>query len=243
MVHHPAPLHHQYLIGDRPHSSNIVGDEQIADTQLLLDAVEQFQYAFSHQLVEGRGHFIADDQLRFGRQGPGDADALLLPAGQFTRLTLHEGRRVEFDHLQQFGDPRAHGLALEAEVERQRPADDVDDALAWVQRRVGDLVDHLDAPQLLLAALAKVRRQGFAVVQHLAIGGRQQAGDQARRGALATAGFADHGQGLPAIKLQRNIMQHRLVAVTGATLAQFQQRLLLLWQCLGLGAETAHRPQ
>ncbi|MNZ64338.1 hypothetical protein D3C78_825060 [compost metagenome] len=243
MVHHPAPLHHQYLIGDRPHSSNIVGDEQIADTQLLLDAVEQFQYAFSHQLVEGRGHFIADDQLRFGRQGPGDADALLLPAGQLPGLTIHEGRRVEFDHLQQFGNPGAHGFTLEAQIKRQRPADNVDDALARIQRGVGDLVDHLDAPQLLLAALAKVCRQGFAVVQHLAVGRWQQTGDQPRGGAFATARLADHRQGLTTVELEGNVVQHRLLAITGATVAQFQQRLFLLRTGLGFGAETAHRPQ
>ncbi|MNI59539.1 hypothetical protein D3C73_1147060 [compost metagenome] len=242
MVHHPAPLHHQYLIGNRPHCSNIVGDEQVGDTQLLLDAVEQFQYAFGDQLVQGRGHFVADDQLRIGRQGPGDADALFLPARQFPGLTLHEGRRVEFDHFQQLGDPCAHGLALEAQIKRQWPTDDIDDALTRVQRRVGDLVDHLDAPQLFLAALTKVRRQGFAVVQHLAVSRRQQAGDQPRRGALAATGFTDHRQGLAAIQLQRYVVQHRLPAITGAAVAQLQQRLFLLRTGLGLGAETAHRP-
>ncbi|MCY1446275.1 hypothetical protein D9M71_628290 [compost metagenome] len=125
--------------------------------------------------------------MRIGRQGPGDADALLLPAGQLPGLTIHEGRRVEFDHLQQFGNPGAHGFTLEAQIKRQRPADNVDDALARIQRGVGDLVDHLDAPQLLLAALAKVRRQGFAVVQHLAVSRWQQSGDQPRRGAFAAA--------------------------------------------------------
>ncbi|MNS42859.1 hypothetical protein D3C72_752510 [compost metagenome] len=220
-----------------------MGDEQVGDTQLLLDAVEQFQYAFGDQLVQGRGHFVADDQLRIGRQGPGDADALFLPARQFPGLTLHEGRRVEFDHFQQLGDPCAHGLALEAQIKRQWPTDDIDDALTRVQRRVGDLVDHLDAPQLFLAALTKVRRQGFAVVQHLAVSRRQQAGDQPRRGALAATGFTDHRQGLAAIQLQRYVVQHRLPAITGAAVAQLQQRLLLLRASLGFGAETAHRPQ
>ena len=38
-------------------------------------------------------------------------------------------------------------------------------------------------------------------------------------------------------------MQHRLTTVTGAAVAQFQQRLLLLRARLGFGAETAYRPQ
>ncbi|MNN69359.1 hypothetical protein D3C81_1851450 [compost metagenome] len=107
--------------------------------------VHQFENAFGHQLVQRRGHFVADDQLRVGGQGAGDADALLLATGQFARLALHELAGLQFDHGQQVGDAITHGLALEAEVEAQGPADDIDDALPRVQGRVRNLVNHLHA--------------------------------------------------------------------------------------------------
>ena len=208
-----------------------------------LHPIQQLENPLGHQLVQRRSHLVADDHLRLGGQGPGDADPLLLPAGQLRRQSLHELARVEFDHLQQLGHPLTQGLALESQVERQRSADDVDDTLTWIEGRVGDLVDHLDAAQLRLAAAAIVRRQDFTVEQHLPAARLQQAGNQSRRGALAAARLADHRQGLAPIETHRDIVQHRLLAVAGRSVTHFEQRPALLRPALGVGTETAHRPQ
>ncbi len=47
--------------------------------------------------------------------------------------------------------------AAEAEIEFQRPADGVAHRVARIERHVGRLVDHLDAPQLLARALLEGR--------------------------------------------------------------------------------------
>ncbi|MNL59725.1 hypothetical protein D3C87_1834760 [compost metagenome] len=53
VINHPAPLHHQHFIGNRAHGGDVMGDEQVGDAELLLNAVEQLEHAFSHQLIEG----------------------------------------------------------------------------------------------------------------------------------------------------------------------------------------------
>ena len=102
----------------------------------------------------------------------------------------------------------ADGGAAAAEIEPERPADDLADRLARVQRDVGHLVDHLDAAQLVAAALLVAARQAGAGKGDLAALARQQAGDDAGQRALAAARLADHGQRLAARHGQADIVDH-----------------------------------
>ena len=62
-----------------------MGDEHVGELELVLQPLQQLEDLLRHQLVERRGHLVTDDQLRLGGQRAGDADALLLPAGQLAR--------------------------------------------------------------------------------------------------------------------------------------------------------------
>jgi hypothetical protein len=63
-----------------------VGDEEVAEALLVLEAAEQVDDLRLHRDVEGRHRFIADDQAGVERQGAGDADALALATGEFVRI-------------------------------------------------------------------------------------------------------------------------------------------------------------
>ena len=75
--------------------------------ELVLQPLQQLQDFLGHQRVERRGRLVADDQLGLGGQRAGDADALLLAAGELAGTAVGEVRR-QADLRQQFGDPRLH---------------------------------------------------------------------------------------------------------------------------------------
>ena len=53
-----------------------------------------------HELVERAGDFVTDDESRLCRQGPGDADALLLPSGQLRGIAVVVVRWFQLDQVE-----------------------------------------------------------------------------------------------------------------------------------------------
>ena len=63
-----------------------------AEAQLVLEVGEQVEDAGPDGRVEGGHRLVQHQQARFGRQRPGDADALALAAGQLVREAVAVGR-------------------------------------------------------------------------------------------------------------------------------------------------------
>ena len=105
---------------------------------------------------------------------------------------------MEADQRQQFADAVGNRrLALDQAEGADRLGDDAADAPARVERGVGVLKDHLDAPAQALALIGRGRiAHRDAVDGDRAGRGRQQADDHARHGRFARAGFADEREGL-----------------------------------------------
>ena len=76
------------------------------------------------------------------------------PPDKFGRVAVGKAL-AHLDLLEQFGDAPVALGAAHAEVEFQRPADDGADGLARVHRHIGHLVDHLQLPQIVLAAVGQ----------------------------------------------------------------------------------------
>ena len=132
----PPEVHHGDLVGDVPHDGEVVGDEQVRQSELVLEVLEQVDDLALHGHVERRDGLVAHEHLRLDGERPGDADALALPAGELVRIPVHVAG-VEADELEQILDrpvPPAlrHGIGVDAE----RLADDLADAHPRVQRRV-----------------------------------------------------------------------------------------------------------
>ncbi len=57
-------------------------DEQVSETELVLQILQQIEYLGLNRHVECRDGFVEDDELRFECECASDADALSLPAGE-----------------------------------------------------------------------------------------------------------------------------------------------------------------
>ena len=92
------------------HHFHLVGDEQDGQAELAVDVLQQRQDRARRLGIERRGRFVGQQQRRAGGKRPGDADALLLAAGERRRIGL---RLVgETDEIEQFARARFRRSAL-----------------------------------------------------------------------------------------------------------------------------------
>ena len=91
--------------------------------------------------VEVAGRLVGDDQFRVGDDRPGDADALLLPAGELPRPVVHAVRQA--DQVQR----RFHLLAALLLRQRQKQQRQLDVLVGGEHRQqVVELEDEADVP-------------------------------------------------------------------------------------------------
>ena len=169
-------------------------DEQVAEIEVALQVAHQVDHLRLDRDVQGRDRLVGDQQLRVQDQSARDADALALAARKLVRVARH--RLDAQAHLvEQGGDPiplLAAGVDQLVDVERL--ADRIADLQARIERGVGVLKDHLDAPPHGHQIAAARPRDVDAVDPNLALGRLEQADDGAPEGRLAAAGFADQAE-------------------------------------------------
>ncbi len=198
-----AGVHHRHAVADAADHVHLVGDQHDGQAQFAVDLGQQLQHLAGGLRVEGAGGLVAQQDLRPGAQRPGDADALLLPAGELRRVLV--GVLLQADAGQQLGDPGVDLGAAQLAGQAQRHGDIVGDGLRRQQVEV--LEDH---PDLLAEAAQALGIEGGdvdAVDLDAPAGGLLQAVDQAQQGALAGAGMADDAEHLTAFDLQRGRLQ------------------------------------
>ena len=102
----PAEVHHRDAVADVLDDAHVVGDEDVRQSQLPLEGLEQVQDLGLDGDVEGRDRLVADDEVRLQHQSPGDPDPLPLAAAELVRVAPGVVR-LEPDHVH---DPRDPGL-------------------------------------------------------------------------------------------------------------------------------------
>jgi hypothetical protein len=129
-----AEVHHRDAVGDVAHHRQVVGDEHVADLQLLLQLVEQVEHLGLDRQVERGDGLVADDDVGVQCQGTGDADTLPLPAGELLRK-LVGGLGPQAHQLQQPAHPHVAVLPVLDQflVAAPRLGDDVGGRHAGVQ--------------------------------------------------------------------------------------------------------------
>jgi hypothetical protein len=135
--------------------------------------------------VEVAGRLVGDQQRRPGRDGAGDADALLLARGQ------HDRRQVFLAEQPDLVERRPHpaaGLAGARAGDHQRQADVVEHRPVAQQLVV--LEHHADMAAEGRHLAARNGRGVAPADQHLAAGGALDAGDELQERALARAGMS-----------------------------------------------------
>ena len=121
-----------------------MADEQHRRAVLALDVHQQFGDGRLHRDVERRDRLVGDHDLGVAGEGAGDADALLLAAGELARHAGGEGARQAHE-VEQFEHPRlALGVGLADAEFLQRANDLRADAMAGVERVERVLEHHLD---------------------------------------------------------------------------------------------------
>ena len=95
-----------------------------------------------HRDVERARRLVEHDQLRVQRQRAGDRDALALPAGELVGIAV-EVLPAHADLLEQLDDALGQLGAGRLAIDPQRPADDVLDEVARIERGEGILEDDL----------------------------------------------------------------------------------------------------
>ncbi|MNC30641.1 hypothetical protein D3C75_789300 [compost metagenome] len=155
---------------------HLVGDQHDGQAQALVDVAQQFKNGSGGLRVQRRGGLVAQQDLGVMHQRPGNAHALLLPAGQLRRV--HVVLFLQADQLQQFAYlALAFGLGHAGHLQGQ--LDVLPHGLGRHQVEV--LEDHADAPAQGHKLVLIERRDIHLVDQYAALAGLLQAVDGAQQ--------------------------------------------------------------
>ena len=205
-VHDPDP------IAQRPDDAEVVSDEQDRRVRLGLERPDEIEDARLDGGVETRRRLVEDQELRIGRQGDGDDDALLHPARELVRVALEDPFRVaDLDTAKGLERVRL-GLVLALAQDAER----FDDLRSHLRRRIEGrarvLIDHRGVVHPELADLVVGHlRDVVAGDQDPPAGDdrvpRQVADGGIGGGRLAAAGLADQTVRLAGLDLERHATQ------------------------------------
>jgi hypothetical protein len=84
--------------------SQIVGDEKVGKTQLLLQIFQKIQNLGLHRDIEGTDRFITDNELRMKGNRAGNVDPLPLASAELMGETVHCVLRVQSHQFQEISN-------------------------------------------------------------------------------------------------------------------------------------------
>jgi len=142
---HRPQVHHGHAITDVPDHRQVVRDEEVGEPQLLLQVGQQVEDLRLDRHVERGDGLVADDEVWLEGDGPRDAHALTLPAGEVAgKPVVVLG--IEPDLFHELLHEAKALVALCQAVDLEGVADDGADPPARVERSVRVLEHHLHAP-------------------------------------------------------------------------------------------------
>ena len=87
-LYHPAQIHNDYPVRNVLNDREVMSDEQICETHLILQILKHVDDLRLNGYVKGRDRLVADDELRIYREGSRDTDTLSLSAREFVRVAV-----------------------------------------------------------------------------------------------------------------------------------------------------------
>ena len=88
--HHFAQVHDRHMGGDVLYHTQIMGDEDQRDAQLLLQVHEQVDDLGLDRHIQGGDALVTDDQLGTDGQGAGNTKPLALAAGKLMEMCIRD---------------------------------------------------------------------------------------------------------------------------------------------------------
>ena len=208
LLHDPPGIHHRNSVGDLPRHAEIMGDEDDAHPEFLLQAAQQQQDLDLHRCVQRRRRLVGEQQFRPAGKCDGDHRALAQTAGEFMRIGRQPalGRR-DLHKVEQFQRPLARGVLGDAFMADDGFGNLLADGEHRVQRRHRLLKHHrhLTPAQLGQIGLAggddvvptdvdRTTEHGFLR--------RVEAHQRTQRDRFAGAGFTEDAQHLARIEIE-----------------------------------------
>ena len=225
-----AEIHHRHLVGDLVDDAEIVGDEDHAHAQILLERAHQFQHLGLDGDVEGRGRLVGNQQLRTGRERERDHRALAHAAGHFMGVLVDPRGGIGNADLVQHVDGELPGLAAaKAPVQPDRLDHLVADGIDRAEGSHRFLKDHADlaaaqgseTPAARIQLLDLDQASILGAVMHAGLvaqpgGGRQQPHQRLGGDRFAGTGFSDQAERLAGFDLKSHALHRRDHALIGA---------------------------
>ena len=84
---HATVTHHEHIVAQVAHDAEVVGDEEIAESEGSLQVVKRVERLRLHRHIEARYRLVADQDVGPRRNGACDRDALLLAAREMPWAT------------------------------------------------------------------------------------------------------------------------------------------------------------
>ena len=133
---HPSEIHHEDPVADVFDHGEVVGNEKQCRTGFVADLGEEVDDRGLHAHIQRGDRFVRDQEARFRRERPGDADALALAAGKLMGIAVHL-LRPESDHGEEFADTGGAPGGVQTGVELEHLFDRVTDGETGIERAVG----------------------------------------------------------------------------------------------------------
>ena len=187
-----ALRHHGDGLADLAHHPQVVRDEHVCQSGIVLDLAQQVEHLSLNGDVERTGGLVAHQDLGSTGERAGDADALALPTGELDGAAMQCGRRQP-DTVHQLRCPLRALTLVAHPLQPKRLADYVDGGQMRIQGPVRVLKDHLHTRSERAQRFLRQLRNIGAVDNDAPGGGSQQPHDGLGYGGLAATGFADDG--------------------------------------------------
>jgi len=134
--------HHGDGLADLAHHPQVVRDEHVGQSGILLDLAQQVEHLSLNGDVERAGRLVAHQDLGSTGERAGDADALALPTGELDGAAMQGGRRQP-DTVHQLRCPLRALTLVAHPLQPKRLADYIDGGQMRIQGPVRVLKDHL----------------------------------------------------------------------------------------------------
>ena len=207
MLDEAAHIHDRHFVADMANHGEIMGDDEIGEAELALQPRHQVQDLALDRDVEARRRLVGDDELGREGDGPGDADAARLAAGELVGIA--PGEILRQPHQGQ--EPSRLGLQISPAhaMDHEGLGDQGAHRAPRAQARDRVLEHHRDIAVIGFLAARIADQRLLALEAQAAAGNGHQPGDGPPQRALARAALPHQGQGRAAAQIEGDV-EHRI---------------------------------
>ena len=128
----PAEVHHRDFVAQIFDHGEIMADQHIAQSELVLQVFQQIEHLGLHRDIQRADRLVGDDQFWLRDQRARNRDALALAPGEFVRVFFHVGV-AQADLLQHGGDAAVLFGAIDLAEGGERFGNDARHRLARIE--------------------------------------------------------------------------------------------------------------